>query len=60
MTIHLTNHVELSTSDLLPKLIRGLVAEYDRLTGPAMSEQERVNHRLHETSTIRDISTMVI
>ena len=43
----------LHLSQVLHHMEDGVVAAYDWLTGPAMSEKERVQHKLAETESIR-------
>jgi hypothetical protein len=33
---------------LMSRITRGLLALYDSLTGPAMSQRERINHELND------------
>jgi hypothetical protein len=44
------NHSE----GLLNRIARDIVAVYDWLSGPPMSEQERINRALAETRSLRD------
>ena len=43
----------LHLGEVLHNMEYGIVAAYDWLTGPAMSEKERVQHKLAETESIR-------
>ncbi len=60
MTIHLTNNFEHTTTHLFPKIAKGLVAGYDWLSGPAMSEHERMEYVLAETEPLRQIGNMIV
>ena len=60
MTIHVNKHIEHTTTHLLPIIAKGLVAGYDWLAGPAMSEQERMTHELAETESLRRIGNMIV
>lgn len=42
-----------TSSRFIHKLEHGALAVYDWVSGPAMSEQERMQHRLAETEAIR-------
>ncbi len=39
---------------LLNRITKDILAVYDWLSGPPMSEQDRINRRLEETRTLRD------
>ena len=43
----------LHLSEVLHHMEEGVVAAYDWLSGPPMSEKERTQHRLYETDGIR-------
>ncbi len=59
MTLHLNKHLEHPTH-LLPAIAKGLVAGYDWLAGPALSEQERMEHALAETESLRRIGNLIV
>jgi hypothetical protein len=58
MTIQTSKHFGHTSNHLLPKIVRSLVVGYDWLSGPAMSEQDRVNHELAATEPLRQLSHM--
>ena len=45
----------LHLSEVLHHMEDGVVAAYDWLSGPPMSEKERTQHRLFETDAIRRV-----
>ncbi|HEU0020120.1 MAG TPA: hypothetical protein VFR55_00375 [Dehalococcoidia bacterium] len=58
MTIQISKHFEHTTAHLLPRIVRSLAVGYDWLTGPAMTDQERVNHELAATEPLRNLSNI--
>ena len=44
--------------EMLHQVEDGVVAAYDWLSGPAMTEKQRTEHRLAETESIRRIGPM--
>jgi hypothetical protein len=58
MTNQISKHFGQTTTHLVPKIFRGLVLGYDWLTGPAMSDQERLNHELAATEPLRHFGNM--
>ena len=48
-------HLHIHEKGLLPKLGHQIVAIYDWLSGPAMTEQERISRALTESETLRQV-----
>jgi hypothetical protein len=48
----------LHLGEMLHHVEDGVVAAYDWLSGPAMTEKQRVEHKLAETEPIRRTGTM--
>jgi hypothetical protein len=48
------NHSDNHPEGLLNRIAKDIVAVYDWLSGPPMSEQERMNRTLAETRPLRD------
>ena len=48
-------HIHFQEKGILPKLGHQIVAIYDWLSGPPMTEQERVTRALAESESIRHI-----
>ena len=54
MNTHKNGHSNnLHLGEVLHHMEEGVVAAYDWLSGPAMSEQERTQHKLFETESLR-------
>ena len=53
---HSGNHQE----GLLNRIVKDIVAVYDWLSGPPMSEQERINRTLAETRSLWDKNTRIM
>ena len=54
MNRHKNEHPNfLHLGEVLHHMEHGIVAAYDWLSGPAMSEKERNQHKLHENVAIR-------
>ena len=45
----------LHLSEVLHHMEEGVVAAYDWLSGPAMSERQRTEHKLAETESLRHV-----
>ena len=58
MTLNFAKYVEHSSSEFLPRIAKGISVGIDWLTGPAMSEQERLNYKLQESEPGRTFGTM--
>ena len=52
--LHRPNH----TGELLTKLMKEVVQVHDWLTGPAMSEQDRVERELAESEGLRRMTAL--
>ena len=55
MNKHKNGHLHLG--EVLHHMEEGIVAAYDWLSGPALSEKERAEHKLIETEAIRRTGT---
>ena len=49
MNAHIHFHIDHNHDRLLDRISRELTVAYDWLTGPAMSDQERLNRELAQT-----------
>lgn len=54
----MTTQVNRNEKGVLPKITHQIVSIYDWLSGPAMSEQERVHRELHESEPWRRLSRL--
>ena len=48
-------HLHIHEKGILPKLGHQIVAIYDWLSGPAMTDQERISRSLVESETLRQV-----
>ncbi len=48
-------HLHIHEKGILPKLGHQIVAIYDWLSGPAMTEHERISRSLVESETLRQV-----
>ena len=48
-------HLHIHEKGILPKLGHQIVAIYDWLSGPAMTEQERISRAVVESETLRQV-----
>jgi hypothetical protein len=55
MSINFNVHSNNEHENALSRIAKGVVAAYDWLSGPAMSEQQRINHDLTATEWDRRI-----
>ncbi len=57
MNKHKNEHSNyLHLGEVLHHMEQGVVAAYDWLSGPPMSEQQRAQHKLYETDSIRRLN----
>ncbi len=49
-------HLHIHDKGILPKIGHQIVVVYDWLSGPPMSEHDRLNRELAETETLRQLS----
>jgi hypothetical protein len=58
MTIQLSKQFGHTTTHLVPKIVKSLIVGYDWLSGPAMSEQDRLNQEIAVTEPLRHFGNM--
>ncbi|MFQ6029941.1 MAG: hypothetical protein ACE5Q6_20905 [Dehalococcoidia bacterium] len=49
MALHGEKHQDQHHTGILPRIAHDIVVAYDWLTGPAMSERERIRRELYES-----------
>lgn len=58
MTLQLSKQFGHTTTHLVPRIVRSLIVGYDWLSGPGMSEQERLNQEIAATEPLRHFGSM--